>query len=124
MNDSDGTMFKPVNRTFVDPKRYLELDLWHRMATRLRRHDPVHRVEVEGFDPFYALNRHSRLAIPIAPTFRRTRTRRIESRTFCVNEMTIRRTFGSAVRPIDARAREGLDPGPHAFMFGTPMTQA
>jgi cytochrome P450 len=59
MNDSDCTMLAQANRAFVDPERYLDLDSWHRVAAWLRRNDPVHRVEVDGFDPFYALTRHA-----------------------------------------------------------------
>src|SRR5260370_38684607 len=44
---------------FTDPRRYLELDSWHRSAAWLRKHDPIHRVEADGFAPFYALTRHA-----------------------------------------------------------------
>jgi cytochrome P450 len=46
-------------RIFVDPEAYADLDGWHRTAARLRREDPVHRVEIEGFDPFWAITRHA-----------------------------------------------------------------
>src|SRR5271155_5915158 len=59
MNDSDCNMLEQADRVFVDPDRYLDLDSWHRTAAWLRRNDPVHRVEVDGFDPFYALTRHA-----------------------------------------------------------------
>ena len=44
---------------FVDPTRFIDLDAWHRQADALRANDPVHRVDVEGFLPFYALTRHA-----------------------------------------------------------------
>jgi cytochrome P450 len=46
-------------RIFVDPQAYADLAGWHRAAARLRREDPVHRVEAEGFDPFWAVTRHA-----------------------------------------------------------------
>jgi cytochrome P450 len=48
---------KDTGAIFVDPKRYLDLDAWHRTAAWLRRNDPIHRVEAEGFEPFYAITR-------------------------------------------------------------------
>jgi len=44
---------------FTDPRRYLDLDSWHRSAAWLRQHDPIHRIEADGFEPFYALTRHA-----------------------------------------------------------------
>ncbi len=46
------------DRIFVDPQRYADLDGWHQVARRLRREDPIHRVEAPGFDPFWAITRH------------------------------------------------------------------
>ncbi len=43
---------------FVDPLRYADLEGWHREAARLRREDPVHRVEGDGFQPFWAVTKH------------------------------------------------------------------
>lgn len=43
---------------FVDPKAYADERRWHGAAGRLRREDPVHRVEVPGFDPFWAVMKH------------------------------------------------------------------
>ena len=48
-----------AGRIFIDPNAYADLDSWHRTAARLRREDPVHRVEAEGFEPFYAVTRHA-----------------------------------------------------------------
>jgi len=44
---------------FTDPKAYADPEGWHAVAARLRREDPVARVEVDGFDPFWAVTRHA-----------------------------------------------------------------
>jgi cytochrome P450 len=44
---------------FSDPQRYLDLDAWHRAAAELRRASPVYLADVPGFEPFYAILRHS-----------------------------------------------------------------
>jgi cytochrome P450 len=44
---------------FTDPKAYTDPERWHAVAARLRREDPVARIEVEGFDPFWAVTRHA-----------------------------------------------------------------
>ncbi|MGH7821566.1 MAG: cytochrome P450 [Candidatus Binatia bacterium] len=44
---------------FIDPAAYAALDSWHAAAARLRREDPVHRVEAPGFEPFWAVTRHA-----------------------------------------------------------------
>jgi cytochrome P450 len=49
---------REAGRIFVDPKAYARPDVWHAAAARLRREDPVHLVEVEGYDPFFAVTRH------------------------------------------------------------------
>jgi len=49
-------------RIFVDPQAYADPAAWHAVAARLRREDPVHRVEAEGFEPFYAVTRHADVA--------------------------------------------------------------
>ena len=43
---------------FLSPPASSDPDNWHRLAAELRRDDPVHRVEQEMFEPFYALTRH------------------------------------------------------------------
>ena len=43
---------------FLSPPASTDPDNWHRLAAELRRDDPVHRVEQEMFEPFYALTRH------------------------------------------------------------------
>jgi cytochrome P450 len=44
---------------FTDPKAYTDPETWHPVAARLRHDDPVCRIEVEGYDPFWAVTRHS-----------------------------------------------------------------
>jgi cytochrome P450 len=47
------------SRIFVEPARYADLDGWHHEAARLRREDPVHRVEGDTFEPFWAVTKHA-----------------------------------------------------------------
>lgn len=44
---------------FTDPKAYTDPQHWHAEAARLRHEDPVPRIEVDGFDPFWAVTRHA-----------------------------------------------------------------
>jgi len=44
---------------FTDPREYTDPAGWHAVAARLRRDDPVARIEVDGFDPFWAVTRHA-----------------------------------------------------------------
>ena len=44
---------------FTDPKAYTDSERWHSVAARLRREDPVTRIEAEGYDPFWAVTRHA-----------------------------------------------------------------
>lgn len=44
---------------FVDATAYTNLDEWHARAARLRARDPVHRVEIDGWHPFWAITRHA-----------------------------------------------------------------
>ena len=46
---------------FTDPKAYADAEHWHAIAARLRREDPVPRVDADGFDPFWAVMRHADL---------------------------------------------------------------
>ena len=52
------TVANPVT-IFTDPKAYTDPERWHAVAARLRREDPVPRIEVDGFDPFWAVTRHA-----------------------------------------------------------------
>jgi cytochrome P450 len=44
---------------FTDPNAYTDAPRWHAVAARLRREDPVPRIEADGFDPFWAVTRHA-----------------------------------------------------------------
>ncbi len=45
-------------RVFTDPKAYADEKRFHAACALLRRESPVTRVEVEGFDPFWAVTKH------------------------------------------------------------------
>ena len=55
MPDSENT---PVT-IFTDPNAYADLQAWHSVAARLRKADPVCRIEVPRFEPFWAVTRHA-----------------------------------------------------------------
>jgi cytochrome P450 len=44
---------------FSDPEAYTDPAGWHALAARLRREDPVARIEIDDFDPFWAVTRHA-----------------------------------------------------------------
>ena len=48
-----------AGRVFTDPKAYADEKRFHAACALLRRESPVTRVEVEGFDPFWAVTRHA-----------------------------------------------------------------
>jgi cytochrome P450 len=43
---------------FTDPAAYADDQRFHAACALLRRDDPVHRVEADGFNPFYAVTKH------------------------------------------------------------------
>jgi cytochrome P450 len=49
-------------RIFIDRTAYADPSFWHTAAARLRRHDPLPLVDVEGYVPFRAVTRHADLA--------------------------------------------------------------
>jgi cytochrome P450 len=49
--DEDGLVF-------ADPTAYADEPRFHAACARLRQHSPVHRVDVPGFNPFWAITRH------------------------------------------------------------------
>ena len=53
------TTRRESERIFVDPQAYVDQHAWHATAAQLRREDPVHRVQAEGFEPFFAVTRHA-----------------------------------------------------------------
>jgi cytochrome P450 len=48
-----------AGRVFTDPAAYADEPRFHEACALLRREAPVHRVEVDGFNPFYAVTRHA-----------------------------------------------------------------
>jgi cytochrome P450 len=48
-----------AGRVFVDPTAYADEPRFHAACALLRRDDPVHLVDVEGFYPFWAVTRHA-----------------------------------------------------------------
>ena len=46
-------------RVFADPQAYADPARWHAAAARLRRHDPLPLVELEGYVPFRVVTRHA-----------------------------------------------------------------
>ena len=48
-----------AGRVFTDPTAYADEPRFHAACALLRREAPVHRVEVEGFDPFWAVTKHA-----------------------------------------------------------------
>jgi len=53
-------------RVFTDPKAYADEKRFHAACAQLRRESPVTRVDVEGFDSFWA--------VTIRPLMRPTRS--------------------------------------------------
>lgn len=47
---------------FVDRHAYADLERWHAAAERLRRHDPLPLVAVDGYVPFRPVTRHADVA--------------------------------------------------------------
>src|SRR4029453_4192461 len=48
-----------AGRVFTAPAAYADEPRFHAACALLRREAPVHRVEVDGFNPFYAVTRHA-----------------------------------------------------------------
>lgn len=49
----------PRGSIFIDPTAHEDMDEWHRIAAEVREENPVCRVEVEGWTPFWAITRHA-----------------------------------------------------------------
>ena len=47
-----------AGRVFTDPSAYADEQRFHAACALLRRTSPVHRVEVDGFNPFWAVTKH------------------------------------------------------------------
>ncbi len=59
MEPSPAPSLTEAARIFFEPRRYADLDGWHAAARRLRREDPIRRVDAPGFEPFVAITRHA-----------------------------------------------------------------
>jgi len=57
MSDRIPTSVKEAGQVFVDPVAYADEDYFHRACALLRREDPVHWVEGDGFYPFHAITK-------------------------------------------------------------------
>ncbi|HEX3461507.1 MAG TPA: cytochrome P450 [Acidimicrobiales bacterium] len=44
---------------FAYPEYWGDMDSWHRKVAEYRRTDPILKVELDGFEPFWALTRHA-----------------------------------------------------------------
>ena len=53
---------------FTNPDAYTDLQAWHAVAARLRREDPVCRVESARFEPFWAAAQETGALIFVHPT--------------------------------------------------------
>jgi len=47
-----------AGRVFCDPAAYADEPAFYRACSLLRREDPVHRVEADGYNPFWAITKH------------------------------------------------------------------
>jgi cytochrome P450 len=47
-----------AGRVFTDPTAYADDQRFHTACALLRRESPVHRVEADGFNPFWAVTKH------------------------------------------------------------------
>jgi cytochrome P450 len=56
---SPASPLNEAGRIFLDPQAYADPAAWHAVAERLRREDPVHLIQAEGFEPFFAVTRHA-----------------------------------------------------------------
>jgi cytochrome P450 len=52
LSDFDGTVF-------TDPARFGDEDTWHASVAELRARDTLHKVEADGFPPFWAIVKHA-----------------------------------------------------------------
>ena len=48
-----------AGRVFTEPSAYADDERFHAACALLRREAPVHRVEAEGFNPFWAITKHA-----------------------------------------------------------------
>ena len=53
---------RQAGQVFVEPAAYADEGRLHQAFGVLRRESPVHWVEAEGFNPFWAITRHADVA--------------------------------------------------------------
>jgi len=58
MDPQSEPSLEEAGRAFLSGATYTEPAVFHAAAARLRRDDPVHRVEHPDFNPFYVISRH------------------------------------------------------------------
>ncbi|MGH9097837.1 MAG: cytochrome P450, partial [Acidimicrobiales bacterium] len=44
---------------FAFPEYWADMDDWHRKVAEIRRTDPILKVELDGFEPFWVLTKHA-----------------------------------------------------------------
>jgi cytochrome P450 len=59
MTTTDQLTVHDAGKVFTDPSAYANEERFHRATTLLRREDPVHWVDEQGYRPFWALTRHA-----------------------------------------------------------------
>lgn len=57
MSDRQPTSVAEAGTVFIDPAAYADEEYFHRACALLRREDPVHWVEGDGFNPFFAITK-------------------------------------------------------------------
>jgi cytochrome P450 len=57
-DDSGGYDLTAAGRVFTDPSAYADDPRFHAACALLRRASPVHRVETDAFNPFWAITKH------------------------------------------------------------------
>src|SRR6059058_4053996 len=48
-----------LGRIFAEPAAYADPVAWHETAARLRREQPISRVELDEYPPFWAIAKHA-----------------------------------------------------------------
>ena len=59
MDESQQRTADPRGEIFVTPEAFGDMDAWHHAVAELRREKPAVWVEVDGWEPFWAVTRHA-----------------------------------------------------------------